>query len=57
MSSKERNLTTINSQLVDKSVGYFHTKIFEKESNKSKMNVNRIIQLIIQIQLITMYHL
>ena len=36
----ERNLSTINSQLVDKSVGYFHTKIFEKESNKGKMNVN-----------------
>ena len=36
----ERNLSTINSQLVDKSVGYFHTKIFEKESNKSKMNLN-----------------
>ena len=39
--SLERNLTTINSQLVDKSVGYFHTKIIEKETNKNnKTNTN-----------------
>ena len=39
--SLERNLTTINSQLVDKSVGYFHTKIIEKETNKTnKINNN-----------------
>ena len=31
----ERNLSTINSQLVDKSIGYFHTKIFERENNKN----------------------
>ena len=30
----EKNLTTVNSQLVDKSVGYFHSKIFEKNVNK-----------------------
>jgi len=36
----ERNLTTINSQLVDKSVGYFHSKIFERENNKGKTNSN-----------------
>ena len=32
----ERNLTTINSQLIDKSIGYFHSKIFERENNKGK---------------------
>ena len=36
----ERNLTTINSQLVDKSIGYFHSKIFERENNKGKTNSN-----------------
>jgi hypothetical protein len=30
----EKNLTTVNSQLVDKSVVYFHSKIFEKNVNK-----------------------
>ena len=30
----EKNLTTVNSQLVDKSVVYFHTKIFDKSMNK-----------------------
>jgi len=35
----KRNLLTINSQLVDKSVGYFHTKISERDNNKSKINV------------------
>lgn len=30
----EKNLTTVNSQLVDKSVTYFHSKIFEKNVNK-----------------------
>ena len=30
----EQNLTTVNSQLVDKSVTYFHSKIFEKNVNK-----------------------
>jgi len=38
----ERNLTTINSQLVDKSIGYFHSKIFERENNKGKTNSNTI---------------
>ena len=40
--SLERNLTTINSQLVDKSVGYFHTKIIEKETNKNNKTNNNI---------------
>ena len=31
----EKNLTTVNLQLVDKSVSYFHGKIFEKNVNKS----------------------
>ena len=31
----EKNLTTVNSQLVEKSVAYFHSKIFEKNINKS----------------------
>ena len=30
----EKNLTTVNSQLVDKSITYFHSKIFEKNVNK-----------------------
>lgn len=30
----DKNLTTINTQLVDKSVSYFHNKIFEKNVNK-----------------------
>ena len=30
----EKNLTTVNSQLVDKSIAYFHSKIFEKNVNK-----------------------
>ena len=30
----EKNLTTVNSQLIDKSVVYFHSKIFEKNVNK-----------------------
>jgi len=32
--SLEKNLTTVNSQLVDKAIGYFHSKIFEKNVNK-----------------------
>ncbi len=31
----EKNLTTVNLHLVDKSVAYFHSKIFEKNVNKS----------------------
>ena len=30
----DKNLTVINTQLVDKSVSYFHNKIFEKTVNK-----------------------
>jgi len=30
----DKNLTVINTQLVDKSVSYFHNKIFEKSVNK-----------------------
>jgi hypothetical protein len=30
----EKNLTTVNSQLVDKSVAYFHSKIVDKNVNK-----------------------
>ena len=40
----EKNLTTVNSQLVDKSVVYFHAKIFEKNVNKQpteKQIINR----------------
>lgn len=32
----EKNLTTVNIQLVDKSVAYFHTKISEKNINKGQ---------------------
>jgi len=31
----EKNLTTVNTQLVDKSIAYFHSKIFEKNVHKS----------------------
>ena len=31
----EKNLTTVNTQLIDKSIAYFHTKIFDKTINKS----------------------
>jgi len=34
----EKNLTTVNTHLVDKSVAYFHTKISEKNININKSN-------------------
>jgi hypothetical protein len=38
----EKNLSSINSKLIDKSVGYFHTKIAERENNTMTITNNNV---------------